>query len=131
MRTAVRMRVVSRGRLGARCLVRRRLGQERLLSFPLVTQGVRIARVLYALAMIAFGLSHFFYLNLDGPGRLAGRRGLWPGRTSPGAAYLAAGVAILIGVCARGLSAWQMGLFTLLVWVPLGSRRPHVPLPTG
>jgi uncharacterized membrane protein len=84
--------------------------------------GRRIAFILYGLALIAFGLSHFFYLQMTAPlvPRWLPGPVFWAYLT--GAIYLACGFAIVANVAARlGATtiAVQITLITFLVWGPM------------
>ncbi len=92
------------------------------LSFISGNNGVRIARSLYGLSLIFFGTAHFIDLKDTVsliPNWLPGHL-FWAYFT--GCTFVAAGVAVLIGFHARlaaALSALQISLFLVLVWIPI------------
>ncbi len=94
----------------------------RTLAAVAGSRGLRWAHILYGVALVAFGAAHFAYAKLTAslvPHWLP-EPTAWAYAT--GLAYVAAGLAILVGRVARLaaiLAAVQIAGFTLLVWAPV------------
>ena len=91
-------------------------------SFLTGDKGLRIARTLFGLGLIPIGLAHFLYLDATAP--LVPPWLLWPVFWSyfTGAAFIVAGLAVIVGILARlaaTLAAVEIALLTLIVWMPI------------
>ena len=100
-----------------------------MLRWPsAAARSIRVARVLFGLTCVFYGWSHFAYANYT-----AGMVPTWlPGRLAlaylTGAAHIAAGIGIVVGVLPQlsaMLEAIMMSLFGLLVWVPSFWAQPR------
>lgn len=96
------------------------------------TRALRSAQVMFGLALIPLGLSHFVYVNLTAPlvpAWLPYHTG-WAYLT--GTAHIAAALGILLGVLpwlAAAMEAAMLSVFTVLVWIPaiLAAPTSHGP----
>jgi uncharacterized membrane protein len=94
----------------------------RRLPFATGARGVRIARAIFGLALIPFGLAHLVYVKETASLVPAWLPAHVPLAYLTGATFLAAALSVLTGVrahLAAAFTAAQTGLFTLLVWVPI------------
>lgn len=93
--------------------------------------GLPSARILFALALVTFGLSHFFEFAARTvslvPAWLPFRAG-WADLA--GAGQIAAGLGVLFSIYPRVAAASEaamMSVFTVLIWIPAVVSQPRVP----
>jgi uncharacterized membrane protein len=102
------------------------------LTFATGENGVRLARMLFAVALIPIGLSHLVYVKETAelvPAWLPYRVG-WAYLT--GAGQMACGLGVLFSIFPRVAATTEAGMlsvFTLLVWVPAILAAPKTRLP--
>src|SRR5512146_3490982 len=88
---------------------------------------VRIARIVFGLALVPIGLSHFFYLQVAANFIPAWMAFHVPLTLLAGAGHIAAGVAIACGIVPRLAATTEAGmesLITLIVWVSAVVAKP-------
>src|SRR5882724_8829190 len=102
------------------------------LTFATGENGIRLARMLFAVSLIPIGLSHIVYVKQTAdlvPAWLPYRVG-WAYLT--GAGQMACGLGVLFSIVPR-VAAWaeagMISLFTLLVWGPAILAAPTTRLP--
>jgi uncharacterized membrane protein len=102
------------------------------LKFATGENGVRAARILFAVSLLPIGLSHLVYVKETAefvPAWLPYRVG-WAYLT--GAGQMACGLGVLFSIFPR-VAAWteagMLSLFTLLVWAPAILAAPKTRLP--
>lgn len=98
------------------------------------SKGLCIARTLFGVGLIPFGIAHFLYPGATAP--LVPAWLQWPMFWAyfTGATFIAAGIAIITRVLARLaaiLITLQIGLFTLLIWVPMSIAGTLTPFQWG
>ena len=117
---------------GALVLFTRHAGLRAGSKLEMATRehGMRVARILFALSLPTFGLSHFFQFAA----RTVSLVPPWlPFPTAwaylTGAGQIAAGLGVLLSIYPRlaaTAEAAMLSLFTLLVWVPAVVNRPAI-----
>jgi uncharacterized membrane protein len=102
------------------------------LSYSTGENGIRMARILFAVSLIPIGLSHILYVKQTAdlvPAWLPSRMG-WASLT--GAGQIACGLGVLFSIYPRLAARSEAGmisLFTLLVWGPAIFATPTARLP--
>ena len=99
-------------------------------EMPATLGSARAGQILFGVALLPIGLSHFFYLDLTAPLIPSWLPFHVPLAYLTGAAHIAAGAGLLFGVLPRlaaALEAVMVSLFTLLVWVPTVAATPKSP----
>jgi len=102
------------------------------LGFAVGERGVRLAQIVFGIAVVPVGLSHLFYTPQTAqlvPAWLPART-LWAYLTGVG--QMASGLGLIFRVWPRA-AAWaeacQVSLYTLLIWVPATMAKPTARLP--